>query len=211
MKAARLFAAIFAVIAIVLMLGTAVVCFASLDSPVKILKNPTGAVTCSEELMQAVNRGDFSAVEQLLYGQPELGGEGTPEGTYSAMVWDAYLDSISFEYTSRLYLLDADLARDAKVTVLDVAGLTQHISDRARLLLEAKVAGASDMAELYYDSGAFRPELIRQVMQEAVQSALREDSERITRNVTVRLIYRDNRWQAVPDQTFLKTLSGLGA
>lgn len=210
MKVARFFAVIFAVIGVVIMLVSAVICFASIDSSVKILENPTGAVQCSDELMNAVNGGDFPALEQLIYGQPELEADGAPAGNYAQTVWEYYADSMSFAYTSKLYLLDADLARDGSVTTLDLERLSECVASRAKILLEAKVASATDMKELYAEDGAFRPELVAQVMQEALQSALSEDIRTVTQDVTVRLIYRDGQWWAVPDQRFLKAISGIG-
>lgn len=210
MKVAKFFAVIFAVVGIVLMLGTGIVCFASIDSAVKILENPDKAVTCSEDFMTAFNDGDFKSAGKLIYGQPDFGTEGALPDTGSAMIWDAYIRSMSFSYTSRLYLLDSELARDASVKILDVKALTGSIQTRAKALLEKEVAAATDMNALYDQTGDFRKDLMDRVLLEAVQSALREDVSYITRDVTVKLICRDGQWWVVPDQELLNTVSGFG-
>lgn len=211
MKIARFFALIFAVLGVVLMLGTAVVSFASMDAPAKLIETPTGAVECSEALASAIDSGDLTAVGAVLYGSPDLGAEGSSTDALSAMLWEAYLDSISCQLTSKLYLKDSAFARDLTVTTLDVSTVTASVQGRAKTLLEAKVAAATDMDELYDSENNFREDLIEEVLRQAVKQALEQETSRITRKATVKLIFRDGKWWAVPDQALLTALSGFGA
>lgn len=211
MKVAKIFAVVFAVAGIVLMLGTAVVCFASLNAPVKILENPDGAVTCSEELAQALNEGSFAAAGARMYGQPDLGVGDVPADGYSGLLWQSFCDSISLSYTSRLYLLDADLARDGTIRVLDVSYVTEQVQLKAKALLEQKQSQAEDPAALYDETGYFRQELVEEALQTALRQVLQEDPAYVTKDVTVKLIFRDETWWAVPDQALLQAISGQSA
>lgn len=211
MKIARFFAVIFAVLGVVLMLGTAVVCFASRNASVKLVETPDGAVECSEKLVQAINDGDYAAIGAALYGQPDLGAEGVPGEETSALIWEAFRDSLSCEFTSKLYLKDSSFARDAAVTVLDVASVTEKIQPRAKALLEAKVAAATDMAELYDGENNFREDLVAEAMKTAVEQALSQDAAYVTQTVTIKLVCEDGTWWAVPDQALLTAISGNAA
>jgi hypothetical protein len=209
LKVARFFAVIFAVAGICLMLGSFVISFASLNSTVKILEYPQEADSCFVDFSAAVSSGDYAALEQLLYGQPRLGAGNPPEDVYTRMIWDAFRENIRFSYTGNAYLLDHDFARDATISVLNISDLTQKLPAAVRGLLDAQTAAAEDPALLCDAEGNYKAELVEQALQTALEQLLRENTSTATHNVTVKLIHRDGRWWAVPDQTFLKTISGL--
>lgn len=207
MKIARFFAVIFAVLGIVLMLGTAILCFASTDATVKLTETPSGAVACSEQLAAALDCGDLMTAGSLLYGSPSLGAEGVSADGVNAMLWSAYLDTMSCELTGKLQLQDAEFARSGTITTLNMEALTAAVQLRAKELLEKTVKEATDMTALYDAENNFRQELIDQVVRDAVQEVLAKDPETTTREFTVKLISRDGQWWAVPDQQLLAALS----
>ena len=211
LKVARFFALIFAILGVVLMLGTVFLAFTSLDKPVGIMQNPDGALLCSEQLQECLNGGDLAGAGKLMYGQPSFGTDAAPQDGYSAMLWNAYVEGISFTYTGNLYLLDSELARDGVLTVLNVPELMESVQTRARALLDQKVASTEDSAVIYDEAGNLRSEVADQILQEAVRQALEQDVSYVSRNVTVRVIRRNDGWWILPDQTFQKTLSGLTA
>ena len=201
MKVAKFFALLFALCGIVLMLGTTVLAFACMERPVHVLENPDNALRCSEELQQHLNNGDLAAAAGLMYGQPIFTAETAPRDAYTAMLWEAFCDSISFTYTSNLYLLDAELARDGVVTVMDVAAVMDEVQAKARALLAQQTTA----------DGAADKTVTEQVIRQVLQQVLEEDPACISRNVTIRLIRRNEAWWILPDQDFLNTITGFGA
>jgi hypothetical protein len=157
----------------------------------------------------AVSSGNYAALEQLLYGQPKLGAGDPPEDVYTRMIWDAFRENIHFAYTGNSYLLDHDFARDATISVLNIPDLTQKLPAAVRGILEAQAAAAEDPALLCDDNGQYKADAVEQALQTALEQILRENTAFTTQNVTVKLVFRDGHWWAVPDQTFLKTISGL--
>lgn len=210
MKLARFFSVIFGVLGCVLLVGSIVLCLVSLDEPVKLVEIPQEAVQCAAEVMDALAAGDFSAAAQRMYGQPELGGEAVPSDAASALVWDAFVTSISYEFTGSCYATDTGLARKASVTALDIPSVTENLDSRVHALLSQKVASASNMAELYDENNNFRGDLIDQVLSEALTQALAlaQDARTVTREVTLNLICRDGSWWVVPDGALLQVISG---
>lgn len=211
MKIARFFAMIFAVLGIILMLGTVVISFACLDRPVGVLENPDQAQRCSEQLQQYVNSGDFTAAAGMMYGQPSLGMEGVPQDACTAMIWEAYRSNVSLEYSGSLYLLDSELARDGVLTVLDVPALMNSVQVRTKTLLDQRIAAAQEDSEIYDADGNLRGDVTQQILQEATRQAIEQDVSCLSQSVTIRVIYRDGSWWILPDQTFLKTISGPNA
>lgn len=200
-KIARFFAVIFALAGIVLMLGTSIICFASIHSSAKILENPDGAVACSEGFRQSLQAGNLTEASGWIYGRPDLGAEGIPEDACAARLWEAYLGSISLDY-SRMYLLDGDLGRDGELTVLDVSKVTEGMQRRAKAMLEEKAASA--------EGEQLSQQQREQILLQALEEALREDRAYLTRDVSVKLVFRDGAWWAVPDSVFVSTLTGFG-
>lgn len=199
-KIAKCFAWLFALCGIVLMLGTAVICFASMDSSVKILENPDGAIACSEQLQKSLQSGDLTQVGQLLYGQPNLGAEGTPENACTARLWEAWRGSITLKY-SRLYLRDGELGRDGEITVLDVSKVTADMQRRAKTLLQTQLDALEEGDQLSVQERD-------QILLKALEETLQKDAAYQTREISVKLVFRDGKWWVVPDAAFLKALSG---
>lgn len=208
MKIARFFAVIFGFLGTVLMLGSVVLCLVSLDEPVKLAETPAAAAACSEELMEAVAAGDYAAAANVIYGQPDLGVDREPADPAGVMIWDAFVDSISYEFKGPCYATDSGIARDAAITALDIPSVTEKLAQRAHALLTKRVETATDMAQLYDEENNFREDLVAEVLREAVVQALAEDGQLVTQDVTLNLIYRDGQWWAVPDQALLQAISG---
>ena len=209
MKVARFFAYVFAVLGFLLLLGSIGLCLLSQNAPVRIVELPQEAVQVSESFAQALNEGDLTAAAGYVYGQPDLGTEGTPADPETAAVWNAFLSSISFEYTGKCQVRDSVLFRTASVAVLDVAGVTEKLPERAQSLVNQKIASAESLTEVYDESGKFREELVGEILQQALQQSLSQDAGTVTREVTVKLINRDGKWWVVPDQALLQALSGM--
>jgi len=209
MKIARFFAVIFAVLGFLLLFGSIGLCLFSLNAPVRILELPQEAVRVSETFVQNLNDGDLTAAAQCVYGQPDLGAGGNPADPETAAVWNAFLDSVSVEYTSKCQAVDSGFVRTASITTLDIASVTEKLPARAQSLVNQKISSAEDITEVYDETGSFREELVTEILQQALQQSLSQDAQTITREVTVKLIKRDGTWWVVPDQVLLQALSGM--
>lgn len=208
MKIAKFFAGIFGSLGTLLLVGSIGLCLFSLNAPVRMTETPEDAVECSEQLAQAIAQKDYAAVEGCIYGQPDLGMEETIEDTMVFEVWNIFENNLTFSWQGECYLKDTVICRDAAVTYLEVASVTEALPTRAHALLTQRVEAATDMAELYDDGGEFREDLMTQVLYEALDQACTEDARFVTKTVTVELVHRDGQWWAVPDGTLLTALSG---
>lgn len=206
MKIARIVAVVFGVLGILLMLGTAVVCFGALDAPVRA-EVPEEARVCAEELVQLVSEGDLNNARMKLYGTPDLGADGTLTEEASA-VWEIYRTGIACELVSDVYVSGSSFAVDGVITVPVIASITDSITAHGKKLLDEKVASAEKMAELYDESGEFRQDVIAEVMENAVKLAFAEEPETQSFEVTFGLAYAAGQWWVVPDTAFMQALRG---
>lgn len=208
MKIAKFFSFIFAVAGTVLLVASVALCLLSLKAPVRMAEVPVGAVECSEALRSAIDEGDLGSVGSLLYGQPDLGLERLPETAEGQLIWESFMNSLSFEFRGDCYATDSGIARDAVITTLDIPSVTGKLGQRAHALLTTRVENAEDMTELYDETNNFREELVAEVLEQALEQGLRQDSGTVTREVTLTLVSRDGNWWVVPDQNLLSALTG---
>ena len=209
MKIARFFACIFAGIGVLLLIGSLGFLLLNRNAPVRIGELPQEAVEVSDAFARALNEGDMEAAAQLMYGQPDLGISAVPETPESALVWDAFCGSISFGYSGELQMEQSGFVRAGSFTAMDVSAVMGKLPERTQALVDQKVAGTADLTELYDEENNFREELTSRILREALQQILAQDSQTVTREVTVRLVNRDGQWWVIPHQNLLQMLTGL--
>lgn len=206
MKVARVFSVVFGIVGVVLMLGTAVLCFGSLDAPVRA-EVPQAVKDCAAEMAQTLSEGDLTAVEEQLYGNPKLGADRELTGE-AAAVWEIFRKGISCELTSEVYVSGSSFAVDASITVPKMESITDSVADHARTLLDERIAAAERMDELYDENGDFHREIVDAVMAKAVELSLAEEPEMLNCAITFGFVCQGTQWYVVPDTALLQALSG---
>lgn len=209
MKIARFFAYVFACIGILLLIGSMGFFLLNRNADVRVLELPREAVSCSEDFARALNDGNLEAAAQYIYGQPDLGVDMVPENPESALLWEAFRDSIAVELKEDWTVEQGSLVRTCSITTLDVSVVVGKLRERVPSVLDRRIASAQNLAEIYDEQNNYREELIAQVLQEALQQALAQDAESMTRDVTLKLVNRDGHWWVVPHQNLLQILTGL--
>lgn len=208
MKLRKFFSGVFAVLGTVLMVGTIVLSFASMKAEPRIVEQPEAAEQLAQSVMDALCNGEYDTAAGMMYGQPQLGADREPSDEVGALIWDAYVNSLSYEFSGEYYATDSGIARNAVVTALDTASVTASLEERARTLLEAQAAAAEDPSEVYDEDNNFRKELVEQALLDAVQQALNEAAQTKTWEVTLNLIQMDGQWWVMPDAALLQAISG---
>ena len=208
MKIARFIGVLFGILGVVLLVGTAVLCFLSLDATAEVAQLPQAGLDCAQEVMDALGSGDWEKAAARMYGQPDLGVSGAPESPEAQKLWQAFQKSLTYEFIGPCYATDTGFARSALVSALKVSSVTDKVSTYAREMLNERIAAATEMGELYDENGDFRADLMEKIMTLALDKALAQDGEMEEVDVTLELVYRDGAWWAVPDQALLKLLTG---
>lgn len=208
MKIAKFFAGMFGAIGAILLVGSIGLCLFSLNAPVRMEEIPEGAAVCADAFEAAISEGDFDALENCIYGQPDLGLSEGPEEELAKMVWDLVQENLEFRWQGDCYLRDGILCRDASVSYMEAASITDDLPVLAHELLTAQVEAATDMAQLYDEGGQFRADLLDQVMKTAVTQACTEKAKTASVAVRVEFVHRDGQWWAVPETALLTALSG---
>ena len=173
-----------------------------------VLKTPEAAVETADAFMAAVCKGEYDTARSLLEGNPDLGEDHVPGEETGRLIWAAYQDSLDYRLEGDCYAAESGLAQDVQFLCLDLGSVTDSLGDRARELLEQKVAQAEDPAEIYGPDNNYRPELVEEVLRTVTEEAIREDAAYREQTITLKLVCRDGKWYVVPEQQLMNVLFG---
>ena len=88
---------IFGILGAAVLVLTAVIALSALNASPVMVEAPAEAGQTARDLMEAVCTGDDAAMEQLLYGNPDLGIAQEPADAVGVMLWQAYVESLQYQ------------------------------------------------------------------------------------------------------------------
>lgn len=177
------------------------------ENPI-LLTQPEAAIQQVTDMMEAVCDGDYEKAGTFLLGTPSLGAAEPPESDLGVLLWDAFLDSTSFNLVGDCYTTEVGLAQSISFTYMDPASVTANLRERSQELLNQRVEAAEDVSEIYDENNEYREAVVMEVLYEAAQAALLEDAKMVTVSLTVNLKYQDGTWWVVADDPLLDAFSG---
>ena len=199
MKVKKFLAWLFGLLGVALMAGTFFLCLTSLDAQPKLVQIPVQARQCTEDLMESLCGGDYAAAQTLLVGNPDLGLDREPENEVAALIWQAFEESLTYEFDGDCYATEKGLARNVKVSGLHLVSVNAVMKDKAAGLLDPAMAD---------ENGIYSEEYKQQVLLKAAEAAVKEDGAQVTYDVTLQLVFRDGQWLIAADETLLAAISG---
>ena len=208
MKRFKIFSAIFGAVGLALAILTVILSLNVLNAKPVLVSVPQDAVHTADALVAALSAGEFREAEKVLYGQPDLGMDREAADDVGQLIWDAFVESISCEFSGDFYVTDSGLARDMTLTALDFSSVTQPLKERSQLLLEKRVQSAENMSDVYDENNNYREDVVMDILYEAATRSLAEDAKVITRDVTLNLVYYRDQWWVKPDQSLIAAISG---
>lgn len=158
-------------------------------------------------MMDNICSGDFKEAESYILSNPDLGIK-DPEDEISAIIWDAFVDSMTYSFSCDCHTTEDGLTQRITFTCLDITSVTANLRERSQALLTQRVEEAEDVSEIYDERNEYRGDVVREMLLQAVRDALREDSKMLTTEVDVNLIYQDGQWWIQADQELLDVLFG---
>ncbi len=180
----------------------------NLDSIPVLLAPVEEAEAQAQNLMEAVAKGDYETAGTLILGNPKLGVDRDPADTVGVIIWEAFVDSYSYEMVGESFATDSGIAQKVKVSYLDISSVTNNLKERSQKLLEARVAQAEDVDEIYDENNNYKEDFVMEVLYDAVVDALAEDAKMTGAEFTINLVYRDGQWLVVSDSALMSAISG---
>lgn len=177
-----------------------------LEAEPVLLEVPEAARTQALNMMDALCAGDYGAVEQVLYGQPELGMDRQPEDFVGQLFFAAYAESLRYELLRDCYATANGVALDVRVTAWDAMGLLPQLRQQAQLLLEQRVAEAEDVSQIYDENGEYREELVMEVLHTSAETVLKTEKSSISIDLTLECVFENGQWWIVPEDALLDVI-----
>lgn len=172
------------------------------------LQYPVNAEERAESLMNAVCSGSYDKASEYLYGTPNLGAP-TDDSTVAVnLVWEAFLDSLEYEFVGGCSPEESGVSIEASLRFLNVSSAIGSLDTRAQELLNQRIQAAKSSEELYDENNEYRQEIIDQVLRDATLQVLEENQDRQERTITLHLVYEDGQWWVFPEADLLGVLSG---
>jgi hypothetical protein len=207
MNTAKRLSNFFGILALVLILLTVLITFLSLNAPVRVIGGDKAAEKQTAALMDAICSKDYDLASTLLVGNPQLKAQGDPESDVAALFWDAYRNSLSYEFAGGCYSGGSGMRRDVTVTMLDIPAMMQTLKEQFPAVLNAEVESTDD-ALVYNTDGTYRDDFVMKILIREVEALLQTAPQYTSRTVTLQLSSRNGQWLIQPDQMLMSILTG---
>lgn len=135
-------------------------------------------------MVACLRAGDYQGLSACLSGEPDLGQppeQGTPEGR----IWQAFTQSVEYTILPGLRAEDSQLCLEMQVQCLDIGTVTQLLQELC-------------------EQNSIR----REALMEAVETALGQCSQTMTRQVPLRFVRQQGYWKVVPTKELQQLLTG---
>lgn len=204
----NVFAAVFAAAALAFSALAVYLC-ASRIGAAPVLLSPAGnAQSRAVSFLDAVCQGSYEDAQALLLGTPELGVDRPAQSEVGVLVWDAFVESLSYTLLGECYATDSGIAQDVQLAYLDIDAATADLRQRAEAILSQLQQTTEEVSDLYDRDNNYREDVVMQVVYTAAQQALAENARTVTTTLTLEMICLDGEWWIVPDETLLQAISG---
>ena len=208
MKLSKIMAALFGVAGVCAAGLCITLAFQKMDASPVLVEQPESARAQVEVLMEAVSNNDYVTASTVIQGNPVFGADRAPADAVSGLIWDAFVESVSYELVGELYATDSGVAQNITVTTLDMGSVTANLKERSEKLLERRVKAAEDPDEVYDENNEYREDFVMQVLYDATVQALNQDAKTVTSDVTINMIYENGQWWIVSDPALLSAITG---
>lgn len=211
MKKKTLSVLLWAAAAVILTVATISTAIYGTRSTPAIRMDQSVILDVAEEAMIYARSGDYAALSQLLYGNPDLGQ--APEKTDEAqsMIWHAYLDSIQWTLAESCVPTDTGVTLEVNLQCLDISSVTTALQTLAPARMEYLAKQTTEESDIYDADRNYLPEFVAEVLRSATEEALAQELQTLERTLTLELTRVDGSWQIVPTEELMHFLSGFVA
>ena len=199
---------IFAVIGIAAAIAAVNLGLSNKEADPVLLLPPEEAKHQVTGMMDAVCSGDYNTASTYLKGQPDLGVDRDPSDPVGVLIWEAFCDSMSYELVGDCYATEEGLAQNLTIRCMDITSVTAVLKDRSQALMQQRIDEAESFDEVYDENLQYREDFVLDVLYDAAELAVKEDAKTITTELTVNMIYQNDKWQIIADRNLLDAISG---
>lgn len=162
----------------------------------------------AEEVLTCARSGNYTALSQLLYGNPDLGEPPAKTDEAQSMIWHAYLDSISWELAESCAPTDTGVSVDVTVHCMDISAVNASLQTLAPERMKQLAKETTKEEDIYDKDRNYLPEFVAEVLRSSTAEVLAQPVQTMDRTLTLQLVRMDGGWQVVPTEELMHFLSG---
>lgn len=205
MKFKKIVASVLAVLGIAVSAAGIYLALAFQDKPPMLVEQPEQAKDTAVAYLNAICNSDFSTATQLMRGNTQFGIDLESHDQVEKLFWDAYWDHVEFELVGECYATDIGVCQQISMTYLDISDISEELRQQSMSILQARVAQATDISEIYNEHNEYREELVMSVLEQAAKEIL-ADARTSTVVFSINMCYEDGQWKVVADKDLINTL-----
>ena len=194
-----------ALILAALTIGTAI--YGTRSTPA-VRMDQTPVLEAAEQVLTCARSGDYAALSQLLYGNPDLGEPPAKTEEAQSMIWHAYLESISWELPESCTPTDSGVAVEVTVRCMDISAVNASLQTLAPERMAQLAKETTKEEDIYDKDRNYLPEFVAEVLRSATAEVLAQPIQTLERTITLPLIRSNGGWQVVPTEELMHFLSG---
>ncbi len=194
---------------IIAIIATIILCARGLQAKPIIKDEGNDPAIVAEEFISLALEGKSSEAEKLLLGSSTLGLDSKPGDALGAMLYDALLESFSYEAKGSCTEDSIDASQIFTVTYLDLPSITALQQEATNARLAQYVEKAQRAEEVLAEDGSYLPEVAMAALEEVTAELLADaESHYVQTELTIRLRYSGGEWKVIADEELFAVLSG---
>ena len=161
----------------------------------------TAADFMTEGFMEALCSGDYTTAEKYLNSNTSIAPEQEFTNALTKTLWDAYIQTLSYEFHGGCYSDDYGLYRDVTVTATDISALMAELQEQSAILLANKALETDT-------DGDYSQEFIMDTLAEASAEMVCTKDFTTERTLTLQVVYHNGRWMVQPTPQLIDLMQG---
>lgn len=206
MRIKQVFAIVLMLLGMALAAGAITLCFRVQNQKPILIGETDNVRQQAADFMNSVCAADFDQAGEMILGKPNLGVDRDANSDVGNLIWDAYWDSTQFQLIGECYATESGVAQNITFTYLDVTQITGKLRERSLSLLEERVNSAEDISDIYDENNEYREDVVMEVLYEAAEQILEENTDTVTVELVVNLRYENGKWWIVPDDELIDAI-----
>ncbi len=198
---------LFALLGFLFLASAALLSVTSRKASVRLFYPSDEATVLTQTFMESVSTGDLESAASLFLGQPQLDADDQHSSPLSAVLWEAFTDSISYEFQGGLSVSGSGCSREVCVTALDIPAVMALLREQAPALLN-QAAAASQREQIVDEAGSYREDFVMDVLCKGAETILKGQTPVVSRTYSLELVSQDGRWWILPQKDLTDLLSG---
>lgn len=175
---------------LILSLCTLVITLVGLLSEPVVRVDTEAVVSAAEQTLDCARTGDFEALQKLLAGAPDLGPAPENTGDTKSILWQAYLESLEYQFSDQCHAEGDIITLDMQLTCLDIPAVIAKLQETVPTILVENTTEGHEA-----------------VLLSATEDILSQPPM-TERTVTLQLRNADGGWKVLANETFVQLLTG---